>query len=222
VLACTKNNLAMPPRSLMFILEEAEGGAVRINWLGDTDVSAKDLLGTTQDQEHADARSEAVEFLSDVLANGPVPATDILQDAEDAGIAEKTLRRAKKVLGVVAYREGEAGKRGAGRWLWKQPIADLVTRVNKDGQSEVQDGHGTQEKTGGRLYLQEDTVARESGLPKRNIQDVQHNSLDGQYGQDGQLLKTGHLERCIHDFLGGKGCYMCDPNHPLRKKGGTT
>jgi hypothetical protein len=36
----------------MFTLEEAEGGAVRVDWLGDTDVSAKDLLGTPQDQEH--------------------------------------------------------------------------------------------------------------------------------------------------------------------------
>jgi len=182
----------------MFTLEEAESGAVRVNWLGDSEVSAKDLLATPQDQEYADARSEAVEFLKDALANGPVPAVDILRDAEDAGIAEKTLRRAKKLLGVVACRESEAGKRGAGRWLWKLPIADLVTRVNKGGQSAVQGGHGAQEKTGGHLNLQVDAVARESGLPKRNIQDGQHNDLDGhedlggQDGQDGQRLQTGH------------------------------
>ena len=34
VLASTKNNLAMPPTSLMFALEEAESGAVRVDWLG--------------------------------------------------------------------------------------------------------------------------------------------------------------------------------------------
>jgi hypothetical protein len=207
---------------LMFTLEEAESGAVRVNWLGESEVSAHQLLATPREEEHSDARSEAVEFLSDVLAGGPIPASEILADGENAGISEKTLRRAKKHLGVDAYREGEAGKRGAGRWLWKLPIADLVTRENKDGQSAVQGGHGAQEKTGGQLNLQVDAVARESGLPKRNIQDDQHNDLDshedlgGQDGQDGQRLKTGHLDRCIHDFPGGKGCYVCDLQHPYR------
>jgi hypothetical protein len=26
---------------------------------------------------------------------------------------------------------------------------------------------------------------------------------------------------CIHDLPGGKGCYLCDPSHPLRVKEGT-
>ena len=102
VLASTKNNLAKSPKSLMFTLEEAENGAVRVNWLGDSEVSAKDLLATQQDQEHADARSEAIEFLNDVLCEGPVPASQVKEEAEDSGISERTLWRAKKVLGVVA------------------------------------------------------------------------------------------------------------------------
>lgn len=28
-------------------------------------------------------------------------------------------------------------------------------------------------------------------------------------------------EECIHDFPGGENCYLCDPNHPYRKEGGT-
>src|SRR5215203_5629381 len=86
VLASTKNNLAVQPKSLMFTLEEAPSGSVRINWLGQSGVSAKDILATPQDQDHADARSEAVQFLSDVLVNGPVPSTDVIEEAKDAGI----------------------------------------------------------------------------------------------------------------------------------------
>jgi len=224
VLATTKNNLARPPRSLMFTLEEAESGAVRVNWLGESEVSARDLLATPQDQEHADARSEAVEFLNDVLKGGPVPASEIIRDAEDAGIAEKTLRRAKKVVGVIAYREGEAGKRGAGRWLWKLPIAPLVTADDQGGQSTVQDGHDGQVKTGGHLNPQEGVARRESGLTKPNVQDGHqddlggHEDLGGQGGQDGQHLETGRVEKCMHDYFGGKGCYICDPNHTYRLK----
>jgi len=126
VLASTKNNLAKPPRSLMFTLEEVEGGAVRVNWLGESEVSAHQLLATPQDQEHADALSEAVEFLNDVLAQGPVPASQVKEEAEEAGISERTLKRAKKRVGVITYREGELGEgRGAGRWMWKMPVYEL-------------------------------------------------------------------------------------------------
>jgi len=210
VLATTKNNLARPPRSLMFTLEEAESGAVRVNWLGESEVSAKDLLATPQDQEHADARSEAVEFLNDVLADGPMPASDIIRDAEDAGIAEKTLRRAKKHLGVMAYREGEAGKRGAGRWLWKLPVAALVTGGD-------QDGHVGQVKTGGYLNPRVDTETQEDPIDKPSLQDGHPNGLDGrddldgQDGQDGQRLETDHL-KCHHEVEGG--CWLCKKYHP--------
>jgi hypothetical protein len=28
------------------------------------------------------------------------------------------------------------------------------------------------------------------------------------------------MSRCIHDFVEGKGCYLCDPNHLHRRKEG--
>jgi hypothetical protein len=28
--------------------------------------------------------------------------------------------------------------------------------------------------------------------------------------------------RCIHGYLEGKGCYLCDPDHPLRVKEGAS
>jgi RecA-family ATPase len=126
VLASTKNNLAKPPKSLMFTLEKAEGGAVRVNWLGESEASAHQLLATPREEEHADARNEAAEFLNEVLARGPVAANQIKDEAKDAGISERTLWRAKKVLGVMAYREGGTGGRGNGRWFWKLPIANLI------------------------------------------------------------------------------------------------
>jgi hypothetical protein len=209
VLASTKNNLAKPPKSLMFTLEEAENGAVRVNWLGESEVSAHQLLATPREEEHADARGEAVEFLNDTLADGPVPASDIIEDAEDAGISEKTLRRAKKLLGVIAYREGEAGKRGAGRWLWKLPIADLAIKNDKGGRA-------GQEKNVGHLNPENGTGTQESGF-KPDVQDGHHDELDGhdyldgQDGQDSQRLETGRL-KCPHEVEGG--CWLCKKYQP--------
>ncbi len=153
VLASTKNNLAMPPQSLMFGLQEAVNGAVEVNWLGQSEVSAKDILATPQDQEHADSRSEAVEFLNDILCEGPVAANQIKEEAEDAGISERTLARAKKMLQILSYREGESGSRGRGQWLWKLPVVDLVDEEIKDANDPIKDAKGCQNKDVGILRL---------------------------------------------------------------------
>jgi len=49
---------------------------------------------------------EAVEFLRAVLASGERPASEVLREAAALGIAEITLRRARKALGVQVRREG--------------------------------------------------------------------------------------------------------------------
>jgi len=241
VLASTKNNLAMSPASLMFSLEEAESGSVRVNWLGQSEVSAKDLLATPQDREHADARSEAVEFLNEVLADGPVAASQVKEEAEDAGISERTLARAKKVVGVMSYREGEIGERGKGQWLWKLPIVDLVDGDIKDASLPIKDATKPLNKDGGILNHTVGSEEAESCIDKPSslrmphtdnvsikdattIKDARVPGLEnsGTLNQiETQPLKnanSGTLKECGHGFLGGKGCYLCDPNHPYRNK----
>jgi hypothetical protein len=159
VLAPTKNNLAMPPASLMFGLEEAESGSVSVDWLGNSEVSAKDLLATPQDREHADARGEAVEFLEEILSGGPVPAAQVKEEAEDAAISERTLARAKKTLRVMSYREGGTGSRGKGQWLWKLPGVDLIDK-------DVKDAKGRQNNDGGILNHGEGGEKEESRVDK--------------------------------------------------------
>jgi RecA-family ATPase len=198
VLASTKNNLALPPQSLMFGLEEAESGSVRVNWLGQSEVSAKDILATPQDQEHADARSEAVEFLNDVLACGPLPAKQVVEEADDAGIAEKTLRRAKKILDVMVYRENATGEhRGSGRWMWKLPVVELVEDSLQGGHQDVQGGQAAPNKNGGHLEQKREVAPQESSIDKPNVQDGHVSSSrwpNVQDGQDGHLAESGHLE----------------------------
>jgi putative DNA primase/helicase len=55
------------------------------------------------------ARDEAKKFLSEILANGPVPKADIEEAAEANGIAERTLFRAKGELDVLAKKDGPGG-----------------------------------------------------------------------------------------------------------------
>jgi hypothetical protein len=53
------------------------------------------LLAGPQRESDNSGRDEVKEFLGTVLANGPVKAVDVLKEAEEAGIAERTLKRYK-------------------------------------------------------------------------------------------------------------------------------
>jgi transcriptional regulator with XRE-family HTH domain len=54
----------------------------------------------------------------------------------------------------------------------------------------------------------------ENGLGKR--ESMSDEQLFGMFGgfEDGDRGR----DSCIHSFAGGKGCYLCDPNHPHRLK----
>ncbi len=67
---------------------------------------------------------EAIAFLRQHLADGPQPAKTLLQAAKSAGIAERTLHRAKDVLGVTAEHTGWHGQ-----WIWRPPAAALASQA---------------------------------------------------------------------------------------------
>jgi putative DNA primase/helicase len=64
------------------------------------------------------AKREAREFLLERLEAGPANSDDIVEEAKQEGIAEKTLRRAKKELGIKS-RKQQGSVDGA--WTWELP-----------------------------------------------------------------------------------------------------
>lgn len=120
ILASTKCNLGPQPPSLAYRLEGHANGAGYVVWEGVTTHTADALVSQPHSDEERTAREEAIDFLRDVLASGPVPAKEILRQARDADINEKTLRRAKSDLGVTKRREG-FGPGGA--FVWELPPA---------------------------------------------------------------------------------------------------
>ena len=202
VLAPTKNNLATRPKSLSYALEEAENGAVRVSWLGETDLSATDLLGSSEGTGPG-ARGEAEDFLRSLLAGGPVPSGEVFGAAKDARISDSTLRRAKDRLGVAAARENvPGGKRGTGKWVWKLPEAA------PGGQGVHATGSGRLERSGG-------ADAAEPRVGKPVLQDAHPR------GARGASASVDHLEgdqrrECVHGYPDGEGCYLHDPDHPYR------
>jgi len=61
------------------------------------------------------------------------------------------------------------------------------------------------------VALQPDNIS--SSLAARSAPPGGHQSANGM-----ALVGTAHDEECIHGFVGGKGCYLHDPEHPYRKR----
>jgi hypothetical protein len=168
VLAPVKCNLAEAPPALAYRIEATAAGVPRIAWEGATGHTADGLLSRPVEPEARAARVEAAEFLRAALAAGPRPAREVLAEARAAGLAEKTLRRAKDRLGVRAQRVSETGTAiGSGRWEWALPQGVSQDRSaegagqdawsDQDGQ-DGQDGQDFQITERGHLDCAERTV----------------------------------------------------------------
>jgi putative DNA primase/helicase len=90
------------------------------------DVTANDAMRAA-DSVGSSLKREAREFLTDRLTRGPAKADDLFEEAKQEGISVKTLRRAKKDLGVVSRKQ--AGVMD-GEWFWSL----AATAFREEGQ----------------------------------------------------------------------------------------
>jgi RecA-family ATPase len=107
ILAANKHNLSRAAPSLVFRVGTAPNGAACVVWGGTSSLNAADILREPVDPEQRSALSEAKGFLSKELADGPVAAELVEKDAGAAGISKRTLKRAKRALGVKSEKESD-------------------------------------------------------------------------------------------------------------------
>lgn len=136
VVACVKANLGPPPVSLAWRF--TGGTPPRVDWTGESRHSADTLVNVEiEADDERSAGEEAKSFLRDTLEPGPVLTTEVFKQAKQAGIAEKTLRRAKGALGVEVRKTSFGGK-----WQWEMPKVPL----SGQGPSWSEDPAGRQSK----------------------------------------------------------------------------
>ena len=123
--AQVKNNLAVDCGGLAFRVEQRivrqDIVASAIIWESERiSRTADEILAASREGGQKTERSEAEEFLRDILSSGALPATEIEAEAKEAGIAPRTLRRARKALSIKPFRKAEAGDGlgRSGRWYW--------------------------------------------------------------------------------------------------------
>lgn len=197
VLAGSKENIAERAPSLSFrIGTSATNGAARVEWLGGSELGAKDLLKAPMEDEEKTALDEAMDFLREELSGGPVAAKNLKKDARENGISEKTLYRAKTNLKIKSDKELYG-------WTWS--LAD-----EQDGHDDHLDHLGPKS-----VDLQEIQDGQQDGQAPTldhldHGENPAHLSEGGQDGQGGHPKRTE--ERCKHDVVGG--CWLCRRNHP--------
>jgi len=121
-----KMNVGPPVAGLAFTVEsehvEGVGPTGTVYWSSDpVNMTADDALaaeGADDGTDNAHAKNEAIEWLKDQLADGPVAKKALEREAKDAGLAWRTIRRAKDALGVRAVKRGFGDE---GVWVWGLP-----------------------------------------------------------------------------------------------------
>ena len=140
VLAVVKANLTRKPDSLSLAIEEAPSGWPRVSWVGTSTHSADDLIAARGDEEHRDRGKldDACDLLRQWLVDGPVLQEELERRASQAGISNRTLRRAKGKVGAQSDKQGFGS---ASRWSWRLPEGDQEPPKVASSPITYEDGH---------------------------------------------------------------------------------
>ena len=115
---CVKKNIGERSNGLRYQIAtrniEIDGEEIPqpfIEWLGETDQSANDVL-VSKSVGRASELEKASEWLKSLLSAGPKRASDVEQEAVAAGFSDRTLKRGKAKLGVQSEKKGDG-------WYWR-------------------------------------------------------------------------------------------------------
>jgi putative DNA primase/helicase len=128
LLVKAKNNLAPDVKALSYSIRAVHAGndhrdgraiyAPRVEWGHEhVEISATQAMRAEANGTAAtNPRKEAKDFLSDILANGPMPQKDIEEAVKGESFSMRTIKTAKKEMGIVSEKTGLDGG-----WVWRLP-----------------------------------------------------------------------------------------------------
>lgn len=118
-------NLARCPGGLAYTIEDRDGLPVLAWESGPVEMDADEALAVDDQKQRSRPKlGEAIEFVRDALAAGPMKSNELTLKAIEAEISDATLERAKKTLEVVS--EKQRGERHAA-WIVSLPSTPPYT-----------------------------------------------------------------------------------------------
>jgi len=119
LLMVQKCNIGPEATTLVYQIVGIEGtDSSRVEWLGESPVTADRIMGQSTDRVEREDASDAELWLEDLLEAGPVRSTEVFREATKAGYSAKVIKGAKSSLKVRSLKDGY-GKEGG--WSWAMP-----------------------------------------------------------------------------------------------------
>lgn len=122
ILARAKSNIGPDDSGFEYSVKQVQEGGLEasvIHWGQSLDGTARELINSAEGAFAPTTGSmlnEAACWLSRELEGGPCDALDVETRAQGAGIARRTLDRAKRTIGVRSVKDGKGGS-----WRWQLP-----------------------------------------------------------------------------------------------------
>jgi hypothetical protein len=159
-----KNNIGPDDLGgLAFTVQQNAIGQPYIVWEPDAVTITADEAMDALQAEQTSALEEAMGFLRDYLAKGPVPSEDVTKAAHKVGISQRTLERARAKIPVHSYSQEFQG-------TW---VMSLKPKPANDSQGENDGGHcdvgGHCERTNNAQFKMTDS--QDAGLKELNQTD---------------------------------------------------
>lgn len=102
-----KCSLAARGEDLYFVIDEAGN----LRWV-DADAGAGEYDEEVEDEYVSSKQEQVCELLMELLKNRSVLSTDAMNECISHGFSERTIKTAKKVIGIESYRKD-------GQWFWR-------------------------------------------------------------------------------------------------------
>lgn len=108
--------------AMPYTLEATKDAVFKVIFGRRVDKTIEEILEGHEELDTRDESRDARKLLERSLASGPVDAKTIIREARDAGIGERTLRKAKAEMRIGSKREA-AAKGVVAVWKWFMPKA---------------------------------------------------------------------------------------------------
>jgi putative DNA primase/helicase len=118
-------------------------------WGNPVEGTARELLAVAEDMSddgEGGSLGDAKRFLTDLLVDGPMSVKIVKADADGAGYAWTTIRRAKDLLGIEAVKEGGRFGEKKQQWVWRLPEGAQGEHLLNESQKVLKNPEDAQEK----------------------------------------------------------------------------
>jgi putative DNA primase/helicase len=117
VMVAMKSQGCGPVPALEYVIEYGPTG-IRMRFSAEMDVDADDLVGERDDKETQTTRQEARLLLRSLLEEGELPVSEVIAAGRAIDASGRTMRRAKRELGITHHIVTVAGAR---KIIWRKP-----------------------------------------------------------------------------------------------------